>query len=140
MTDEHWLDMVNKLLTHDAPRRGVLGALALTLGHRLGATDAAAKKGGKGNGKKNRKRSGKQIGSGTGDGAGTGDGDEPTLPPPQQPCLAQVGECRAFFAGTCASSPAPSECEARNSPCCEFLGSCDAAGLFSCLVEASQTP
>lgn len=58
----------------------------------------------------------------------------------QQPCLAQVGQCRAFFAGTCASSPDPGDCEARNGPCCEFFGSCDAAAFFSCLVEASQTP
>ena len=59
---------------------------------------------------------------------------------PQQQCLAQVGQCRAYFTGACGSSPDPGACEARNGPCCEFLGSCDAAGFFSCLAEASQTP
>jgi hypothetical protein len=59
---------------------------------------------------------------------------------PQQACLAQVGQCRAYFTGACGSSPDPGACEARNGSCCEFLGSCDAARFFSCLVEASQTP
>jgi hypothetical protein len=58
----------------------------------------------------------------------------------QQHCLAQVGQCRAYLTGACGSSPDPGDCEARNSPCCEHLGSCDAAGFFSCLTEASQTP
>jgi hypothetical protein len=58
----------------------------------------------------------------------------------QQQCLAQVGQCRAYLTGACGSSPDPGGCEARNSPCCEHLGSCDAAGFFSCLTEASQTP
>ncbi len=58
----------------------------------------------------------------------------------QQPCLAQVGQCRAYLTGVCGSAPDPGDCEARNSPCCEHLGSCDAAGFFSCLTEASQTP
>jgi hypothetical protein len=58
----------------------------------------------------------------------------------QQQCRAQVGQCRAYLTGACASSPDPGDCEARNSPCCEHLGSCDAAGFFSCLTEASQTP
>jgi hypothetical protein len=58
----------------------------------------------------------------------------------RQPCLAQVGQCRAYFTGACGSSPDPGACEARNGPCCEFLGSCDAAGFFSCLTKASQTP
>ena len=61
-------------------------------------------------------------------------------PKTQQQCLAQVGQCRAYFTGACGSSPDPGACEARNGPCCEFLGSCDAAGFFSCLTEASQTP
>jgi hypothetical protein len=61
-------------------------------------------------------------------------------PKAQQKCLAQVGECRAYFTGACGSSPDPGACEARNGPCCEFLGSCDAAGFFSCLTKASQTP
>src|SRR5829696_10135783 len=47
----------------------------------------------------------------------------------QQRCLAQVGQCRAYFTGACGSSLDPGDCEARNGPCCEFLGSCDAAGL-----------
>jgi hypothetical protein len=58
----------------------------------------------------------------------------------QQQCRAQVEQCRAYLTGACGSSPDPGDCEARNSPCCEHLGSCDAAGFFSCLTEASQTP
>ena len=54
----------------------------------------------------------------------------------QQHCLAQVGQCRAFFAGRC-ESPDPSECEARIGPCCEFLGGCDTASFLSCLLETS---
>jgi hypothetical protein len=61
-------------------------------------------------------------------------------PKAQQKCLAQAGQCRAYFTGACGSSPDPGACEARNGPCCEFLGSCDAAGFFSCLTKASQTP
>lgn len=54
----------------------------------------------------------------------------------QQRCLAQVGQCGAFFVGRC-ESPDPSECEARIARCCEFLGSCDAASFLSCLLETS---
>ena len=54
----------------------------------------------------------------------------------QQHCLAQVGQCGAFFAGRC-ESPDPSECEARIATCCEFLGSCDTASFLSCLLETS---
>jgi hypothetical protein len=61
-------------------------------------------------------------------------------PKAQQLCLAQVGQCRAYLTGVCGSAPDPGDCEARNSPCCEHLGSCDAAGFFSCLTKASQTP
>lgn len=57
MAEDHWFDTLNKLLTHDAPRRGVLSAVvALTFGQRLGATDAAAKNGGKGGKNKNKKK------------------------------------------------------------------------------------
>jgi hypothetical protein len=56
MAEEHWFDRVNKLLAHGAARRGVLGALALTYGQRLGATDALAKNGGKGGKKKERNK------------------------------------------------------------------------------------
>jgi hypothetical protein len=54
----------------------------------------------------------------------------------QQQCLAQIGQCRAFFAGRC-ESPDPSECEARIAMCCEFLGSCDTTSFLSCLLETS---
>jgi hypothetical protein len=54
----------------------------------------------------------------------------------QQHCLAQVGQCHAYFAGRC-ESPDPSECEARIATCCEFLGSCDTASFLSCLLETS---
>ena len=54
----------------------------------------------------------------------------------QQRCLAQVGQCREFFAGQC-ESPDPGECEARIARCCEFLGSCDAASFLSCLLETN---
>ncbi len=54
----------------------------------------------------------------------------------QQQCLAQVEQCRAFFADAC-ESPDPSECEARIGPCCEFLGSCDTTSFLSCLLETS---
>ncbi len=53
----------------------------------------------------------------------------------QQRCLAQVGQCRAYFAGAC-ESPDPSECVARIAPCCEFLGSCDTASFLACLLES----
>ena len=56
MAEKHWFDTLNKLLAHDAPRRGVLGALALTFGQRIGATDASAKNGGKGGKKKERNK------------------------------------------------------------------------------------
>lgn len=58
----------------------------------------------------------------------------------QQLCLAQVGQCRAYLTDLCGSARDPGDCEARNGPCCEFLGNCDAAGLFSCFDEASQRP
>jgi hypothetical protein len=54
----------------------------------------------------------------------------------QQRCLAQVGQCGAFFVGRC-ESPDPGECEARIARCCEFLGSCDTASFLSCLLETS---
>jgi hypothetical protein len=61
MTQEHWFDTLNKFLTQDAPRRGVVGALtALALGNRLAADEATAKKGGNGGkGGKGRKSDGK---------------------------------------------------------------------------------
>jgi hypothetical protein len=57
MTSEHWFDRLNKLLTRDAPRRGVVGAaVALVTGRALEANDAAAKN--NGNGSKRGKRMG----------------------------------------------------------------------------------
>jgi hypothetical protein len=53
----------------------------------------------------------------------------------QKQCLAQVGQCRAYFTGKC-EPPDPSECEARIARCCEFLGSCDTASFLSCLLES----
>jgi hypothetical protein len=54
----------------------------------------------------------------------------------QQRCLAQAGQCRAFFAGRC-ELPDPGECEARIARCCGFLGSCDTTSFLTCLLETS---
>ncbi len=51
----------------------------------------------------------------------------------QQRCLAQDGQCHALLTDACASSPDPSDCEARAGLCCESLGSCDAASFLSCM-------
>ena len=70
MTEEHWFDTLNKLVTHDAPRRGVLSTVAaLAFGQRLGATDAAAKNDGKG-GKNKGNGKGKKDGNGKKNGKG----------------------------------------------------------------------
>lgn len=104
MAGEHCFDTFNKLLTHDAPRRSILGALALTFGHRFGASDAAAKNGGKGeknkrkkkgkgNDKKDRKRKDKKNGNGAGDGA------EPAPNTPSPPPSCSSGSCAQEWAG-----------------------------------------
>jgi hypothetical protein len=101
MIREHWFDRLNKLLTQDAPRRGVVGTLtALALGHGLIADNAAGKnkskgrkngdKGGKNgknhgkgnnkkkqNGNNNRKGNSGSGNGGSGNGSGSGNG----LPP-----------------------------------------------------------
>ncbi|MDF3041831.1 MAG: hypothetical protein K0Q71_4537, partial [Thermomicrobiales bacterium] len=79
MDREHWFDSLNKLLTQDVPRRGVLGTVAaLTIGHGFGATDAAGKN--RRNGRKN-KRKGKRNGKGK----MRKGGSSPTLPPGSPP-------------------------------------------------------
>lgn len=108
MAREHWFDSLNKLLTQDAPRRGVLSTIAaLTVGPRLGATDAAAKTGGKGkknqgkkkgkgNDKKNRKHEDKKNGNGAVPRAGAGNATEPT---PNSPQSCSGGTCAQQWAG-----------------------------------------
>jgi hypothetical protein len=95
MSREHWFDRISKLLTQDAPRRDVVGALtALALGHGLSADDAAGKnkgkggnnggkggKNGKGHGKGNEKKKGNGNRNNDRKGNGGKDKPKPNVPP-----------------------------------------------------------
>jgi hypothetical protein len=110
MAEEHWFDRLGRLLTRDAPRRNLLGAVAaLTLAQGIDAQEAAAKNGKKGgksgksgksskrgknngkdsdkgkgngnNGNGNTNRNGNGSGSSDGDGSDSGTGPASEVPP-----------------------------------------------------------
>jgi hypothetical protein len=53
-------------------------------------------------------------------------------------CNQQVGQCREFVASECAQAADPEACEDLISPCCEFLGSCQARAMFECLQRGPR--
>ena len=144
MAEEHWFDTVNKLLAFDAPRRGVLGALALTFGQRLDATDASTKKGGKGGGKKkerNKKKDKGRTRKGQKDGpARCGQGACARELPEDQfvACAEKCGRCRIrdqfCVIGPDAEHPVKhATCCLEHQQCCQdSLACCDKTGKTCC--------
>ena len=107
MTREHWFDSLNKLLTQDVPRRGVLAAVAaLTIGQGFAATDAAGKKGRNGGkSKQTGKKKGKKKKGGKSPTSPPGPPPPPSPPPPPaSPCLDGIrngSESDIDCGGTC---------------------------------------
>lgn len=50
-------------------------------------------------------------------------------------CRQQVEECETFVFAACQGNP---ECIAEQAPCCEFLGTCNAAGFITCLNDVEE--
>jgi hypothetical protein len=54
-------------------------------------------------------------------------------------CKRQDGACREFVFDNCANAGDPLLCVELLTPCCQFLGRCQAAAFFTCLEETAQS-
>jgi hypothetical protein len=147
MAREHWFDSLNKLLIQDTARREVLSTIAaLTVGTRLGATDAAAGKNGgkdkkkdknKDKKKKDKKKDKKKKGNGDAARCGQGICNQEFIGDQVVACEKKCGRCNVdgqfcVIEGDPNDPTKVATCCHRDEQCCQDTFACCARTATCC--------
>jgi len=120
MLDDHWFDMLNKLLVRENPRRSLLAATGLLASLGIGGPFRAVAKQGNGKGK------GKHKGKGKGKEKDKKDKGQP------QPCGPDIHDaCESFFS---LAHHTPQDVQSCKDRCAQ----CNAEGTAFCIIEREE--